>query len=1794
MRRLTAIFLLCCITEGETSIYLTDTVDSSSVQLYDCLFHQSIFYCRRPLEPISLQRNSLHWTCHDGIQYSFQFLKQNNTTVSEILHGWKSTLDRLEEFVHYLNHSEEINGTQEYICNCTNEGTFGKYCEYSLPVGVTFEETVATKFIHKTTKLNYEGDLVCYKTLECEFGLLCLDWRDICDGRQQCMFGLDEENCDRIEFNECSEDEYRCMNGMCIPDEYFLDGDFDCLDLSDENEQIENAICPSQSPNFQCDDRICPSCHRRCGSDFCHHQCWSCGDGQCVYISFLSRSSVTSTTSCLNRRDQFFWCETVRDEGLWTLENGRCTEKKIFDEHNTNDYCHYLRICQFSNNIRHNCTCRENNSCSTLFKNSCSLWNVTHYPNGGLLAPFIFGYYNETFRPSLIAAKWKVNGSIKCRGYLAQLLSQTDGNGVLYSSYYPGSLCKSQLNGPEESKKGYDEFCHNSSRTFNNHSYHFIDACPRTNSCISAYRINDGFGNCFSDDEKQPNALVTRSCVNVRNHRFRCSIDQATCLYANMLGDSHSACFNQHDEYWMDTSILISQITCNEQFKTGCSILRQYIEASWNSTSINNDQLNTFWKKIPFRSYCDTYPEFASKDDENSSLCKTFWRCLSGQWQCSSGHCVPLTSMFNLIFDCPDGSDEHNIFASDIHPFNDKYSWVNMFDVVDKFQKIYPWHNLWSICHLTGESPCSQENNSSFLSSNEYCINVTMLNNENITCPPQCDERSIIDHCYLSLQTLGYRLQCLSMKTCVDLSHRFHHHCTNTSHRKLPCQMNDKDGNPLPSNRIQCWKRGGGISERCNNQRGCPNDEDEYMCDKLDRFVSSSERKSKFDFQTTEKQLHLLRYPFSAITAEYQSSMLTNPSNSPSSQQNDSIFNRCNRGIGIRLKNDSIVCFCSPHYHGDQCQYHTDRISLIFHINYTHSKYTINTDPSIVNKYLVLFLQDDLVLSTNEFHLRPTNEFDHLTKTRLYFHYSHSNESIEQKRQRYFNRSNIIHSHPFSIRIEAFELRLNIKPRRFAVWEYPIYFDFLPVYRFVKILHFLDSTEKSMNLCRNNSCHPNEECYQLQNQPSRYKCLCRTQYSGPLCTQLNQLCVKNYCSSNALCQPEYRGLTQGNQWPYCICPLDFIGQRCLLKPSVCENNPCRNNGTCYQESRPDQFICICTEEFLGERCEKRKRLIHFYLEDKTRGFHHQASVIQYFRLDLIQLELHLMNQDVYSVFPTHLKYFHNEKTNPEIVLLRIHSLDEEQIYLLAVQLNRTQLIANLSIDQNNQCQHIQSFISSNQSQSKSFLSNINIDLFLSSLGLSVAQYHSLCYSKSRHLLCFHDDYYLCICNENDLGVECFLHQHEDYRCDECRSNGKCLKGTRKELVCICPLCHSGNRCQFNLESFSFTLDQLFLNDLQSPSSTIKYLTIILLIFIPVILFLVGLLNNLCCFVTFRQKKCRHNGIGEYLLYMSIINQLSLTFLLSRFLHLATNIIHSHSFLPFNTIFCKLINYSLLTSTHLTYWFSSLIAVERLYVVVVLNGRWLKNPRIACRICFVIVMMILFLSAYELAFIQSAISGDNSEMTVCVMVFPVDIPSWKYAHNAIVVMNSLVPFFVNLICMIGIICIATKKKMNANAGAAPVSMIKMRTVIDRQTSTIQQTSDNSTCPEVVIVSDQTYRPSARMTCRLIITVLMENKELVIAPAFTLIPQLFSLPFFLASLILKCQNFHDNNLRYLLIVSYFAKYIPQLTSFLLYISPSSFYFKQWQCSTISSWMKNFRQTPPLVTLTSTTNYVDEKIK
>jgi hypothetical protein len=116
---------------------------------------------------------------------------------------WASSIEKADDYAayyYYYNQSIKEFTTDSFLCDCsTTKSVFGK--------------------------LN--GRILCYTTLKCDSGALCLEWRDICNGHQNCMDGWDEINCDILEFYECDENEYRCSNGLCIPDVYFLDGKID-------------------------------------------------------------------------------------------------------------------------------------------------------------------------------------------------------------------------------------------------------------------------------------------------------------------------------------------------------------------------------------------------------------------------------------------------------------------------------------------------------------------------------------------------------------------------------------------------------------------------------------------------------------------------------------------------------------------------------------------------------------------------------------------------------------------------------------------------------------------------------------------------------------------------------------------------------------------------------------------------------------------------------------------------------------------------------------------------------------------------------------------------------------------------------------------------------------------------------------------------------------------------------------------------------------------------------------------------------------------------------------------------------------------------------------------------------------------------------------------------------------------------------------------------------------------------------------------------------------------------------
>jgi hypothetical protein len=319
-------------------------------------------------------------------------------------------------------------------------------------------------------------------------------------------------------------------------------------------------------------------------------------------------------------------------------------------------------------------------------------------------------------------------------------------------------------------------------------------------------------------------------------------------------------------------------------------------------------------------------------------------------------------------------------------------------------------------------------------------------------------------------------------------------------------------------------------------------------------------------------------------------------------------------------------------------------------------------------------------------HIRPTDELKAPKKQIHHFLYSRSSPLRKLKQDRYFNRSNIIHEHPYSIRIEAYELQLDKKPQLAGIWLYPIYFDFLPNFRLAKVLH-LTKPDVIGDPCTNTSCNRHQICHRILNKKSDYLCLYRSDFIEENCSIKDKMYEDSFCSSNALCKPNYQGLLSGNQQPYCICPLNEIGHRCSLVFDKCQPNPCQHDGTCLATSEINKFVCLCTDQYHGEVCELEKQAVQLYINE---SLEHRAGIVQYFNIDFYSLDLILVHQDFYIKLPHFLHYLHDKETAPEIIVVKLYSDIGNNIHLISVQTNMTSINGTTQLTENNRCVHVNS------------------------------------------------------------------------------------------------------------------------------------------------------------------------------------------------------------------------------------------------------------------------------------------------------------------------------------------------------------------------------------------------------------------------------------------------------------------------------------------------------------------------
>ena len=228
------------------------------------------------------------------------------------------------------------------------------------------------------------------------------------------------------------------------------------------------------------------------------------------------------------------------------------------------------------------------------------------------------------------------------------------------------------------------------------------------------------------------------------------------------------------------------------------------------------------------------------------------------------------------------------------------------------------------------------------------------------------------------------------------------------------------------------------------------------------------------------------------------------------------------------------------------------------------------------------------------------------------------------------------------------------------------------------------------------------------------------------------------------------------------------------------------------------------------------------------------------------------------------------------------------------------------------------------------------------------------------------------------------------------------------------------------------------------------------------------------------------------------------------------------------------------------------------------------------------LLVLLMNSYEPGFVKSHPEFNDGKSSICVLEFPPDRPVWTAVHQIVTMSNAVIPLLINVVCMLIITYVVVTKKMRVNRSGVSSSDIASNIGGSERNNHLSIISKGKFLASAFHGEQRSSSCSKIDHLHLLREVIRENKELVIGPAFTLVPQLFSLPLFFASLLLACHTIETSPIRYLFIASSSAVFIPQFLTFFLYITPSTLYSTEWQATGLKQWFteprKYFRAKQP----------------
>ncbi|UJR24129.1 hypothetical protein I4U23_027095 [Adineta vaga] len=531
----------------------------------------------------------------------------------------------------------------------------------------------------------------------------------------------------------------------------------------------------------------------------------------------------------------------------------------------------------------------------------------------------------------------------------------------------------------------------------------------------------------------------------------------------------------------------------------------------------------------------------------------------------------------------------------------------------------------------------------------------------------------------------------------------------------------------------------------------------------------------------------------------------------------------CNRGIHIFInKKKENGCFCPPAYYGDRCQYQNQRVSLILKFM---KELSLDRN-SIFHIVIMLIDEKQTIESYDKIIYVPARDCN--IKFRLNLLYS--------SRPKDSNKT-------YSVHIDAYN---NTNLVYHLSWYLLIRFQDLPINHVVTRL-FVGTEENAQDSEHCSiDCGKHGQCVKYANT-SNYFCQCLPGWFGYSCN-ISHDCR---CATDSRCVGVF-----ANQ-SICICPLNKFGTFCQLRRSVCSANACNSRGTCVPDDPrmedPD-FMCLCNEGYFGLRCQFVSTKIEISFDSVSIP---QAIFTHYITVMKNAPHVHTTvfkkipyDQDTVTLF--HSGSYH--------ILFTEFS---NHFYLTVIQekSNASKTIST-RILRSHRCEHI------------STLFNHTI---LDYGPLRRMKYYHIPCQKLSQLVCFYDEVFMCLCNLH-RQANCFeFHRNISYKCsdsDYCQNNAQCLQDDPLcplTFVCVCSDCYFGSQCQFTTKTFDLSLETILGYQIHSHVSFARQpLSLKICLIVTIIILIIGLITVSLSIITFKSKKLRETGCGNYLFVSSII------------------------------------------------------------------------------------------------------------------------------------------------------------------------------------------------------------------------------------------------------------------------------------------------------------------------------------